>query len=84
MQPGSIGGAGQYVGRADRLDTSTAIDQCPDPLPDAGAAGVTSRTTAVGCAAGTEVEFVRVDGGGHIWTPDASWMSGQFFAAHGR
>ena len=61
-----------------------AIDQCPGPLIDAGAVGPTVRMVAVGCAQGTEVVFLRVDGGGHFWTPDASWTSGEFFAAHGR
>mgnify|MGYP000936651310 CR=1 FL=1 len=40
---------------------------------------------ASGCAGGTEVDFVRIDGGGHIWPAafDASQASGQFFASHG-
>jgi hypothetical protein len=41
------------------------------------------RFTAAGCAGGTEVSFVQIDGGGHTWL-DASFASGQFFATHGR
>jgi polyhydroxybutyrate depolymerase len=42
------------------------------------------RCTAAGCADGTEVVFVQIDGGGHTWPVDASQASGQFFATHGR
>ena len=42
------------------------------------------RCSASGCAEGTEVVFVQIDGGGHTWPPDASHASGQFFASHGR
>jgi poly(3-hydroxybutyrate) depolymerase len=41
------------------------------------------RTDAAGCAGGTEVALVRIDGGGHIWpwAPDATGMTAQFFAS---
>jgi polyhydroxybutyrate depolymerase len=39
---------------------------------------------AAGCADGTEVVFVQIDGGGHVWPADASHASGHFFATHGR
>ena len=39
---------------------------------------------AAGCADGTEVVFIQIDGGAHIWPADASHASGQFFATHGR
>lgn len=42
------------------------------------------RCSAAGCADGTEVVFVQIDGGGHVWPGDASHASGQFFATHGR
>jgi polyhydroxybutyrate depolymerase len=37
-----------------------------------------------GCADGTDVVFVPVDGLGHTWPGDASQASAQFFATHGR
>lgn len=55
---------------------------CPPPVEDSPAPAV-RRSTASGCADGTEVAFVQVDGGGHTWL-DASTASAQFFAAHGR
>jgi len=59
------------------------LDRCPAPVEDAPV-GAVHRLTATGCADGTEVVFVQVDGGGHTWPADASQASGQFFAAHGR
>ena len=56
------------------------IDDCPAaPVEDSPSAGV-HRFTAAGCADGTEVVFVSVDGGGHEWFGGASNASGQFFA----
>lgn len=59
------------------------LDGCPSPVEDVPAAAV-HRFTASGCAGGSEVVFVQVDGGGHTWPGDASQTSGQFFATHGR
>ena len=42
------------------------------------------RFTSSGCADGTEVVFVAVDGGGHEWFGGASEASAQFFATHAR
>ena len=66
------------------------LNRCPGPVEEV-LAGVHSFTSA-GCADGTEVVFVQIDGGGHTWPAggltaqafDASQASGQFFAAHGR
>jgi polyhydroxybutyrate depolymerase len=58
------------------------LNGCPNP-PVEDVAGPVRRFTAAGCANGTEVTFVQVDGGGHTWL-DASPASGQFFATHGR
>jgi polyhydroxybutyrate depolymerase len=58
------------------------LNRCPGPVEDVLAD--VHRFTAAGCADGTEVVFVQVDGGGHTWPADASQASGQFFAAHGR
>ncbi len=64
------------------------LDRCPGPVEDvlagAGDGTAVDRLTAVGCADGTDVVFVQVDGGGHTWPADASQASGQFFATHGR
>ena len=63
------------------------LNRCPGPVEDvlgAGGGTVVHRFTSAGCAEGTEVVFVQVDGGGHTWPVDASQASGQFFAAHGR
>jgi polyhydroxybutyrate depolymerase len=57
------------------------LDHCPAPVENI--AGAVHTFTAAGCANGTEVVFVQVDGGGHDWL-DSSAASGQFFATHGR
>lgn len=60
------------------------LDRCPAaPVEDVPSPGV-HRFTAAGCANGTEVVFVGVDGGGHEWFGGASDVSAQFFASHGR
>jgi polyhydroxybutyrate depolymerase len=58
------------------------VNGCPEPVEDVPAP--VHRLTATGCAAGTEVVFVQIDGGGHVWPADASHASAQFFATHGR
>jgi len=78
------GGPSDVVAAPALAEQWRGIDQCPGPLIDAGTVGPTVRMVATGCAQGTEVVFLRVDGGGHFWTPDASWASGEFFATHGR
>jgi polyhydroxybutyrate depolymerase len=60
------------------------LDHCPAaPVEDSPSPGV-HRFTATGCANGTEVVFVGVDGGGHEWFGGASDVSAQFFATHAR
>lgn len=59
------------------------LDHCPAAVEDAVSAEV-HRFTAAGCADGTEVVFVRVNGGGHEWFGGASDVSAQFFASHAR
>jgi polyhydroxybutyrate depolymerase len=64
----------------------SALDGCPGPLIDSPPApGEVQRAIAAGCAAGTLVELVRIDGGGHVWPAgpaiSASHASAQFFAA---
>ncbi len=60
------------------------LDRCPAaPVDDAVTPDV-HRFTAAGCADGTEVVFVQVNGGGHEWFGGASEVSAQFFATHAR
>jgi len=85
-------GGGTMLGRGGASDIVAApaiaqrwreLDGCPS-APVENVAGAVHRFTAGGCAGGTEVDFVQVDGGGHTWLVDSSQASGQFFAAHGR
>jgi polyhydroxybutyrate depolymerase len=82
---------GPMVGRGGPSDIVSApamaqrwreLDGCPAPVEDSPSPSV-QRFTAVGCADGTEVSFIQIEGGGHTWM-DASFASGQFFATHGR
>lgn len=59
------------------------VNACPPPVVEPGP-GVLIHT-ATGCADGTEVEFVQVEGGDHTWPMgafDASQAGAQFFAEH--
>ena len=73
------GGASDIIAPAALAGRWRELDDCPAPVEDSPSAGV-FRSTAAGCADGTEVVFVRVDGGGHEWFGGASQASGQFFA----
>ena len=90
-------GGGPMVGRGGPSDilAAPAVAQrwrdangCPAPTEQV--TGPVHRFTSAGCAGGTLVEFVQIDGGAHVWPGgimapfDASGASGQFFAAHGR
>jgi polyhydroxybutyrate depolymerase len=83
---------GGMVGRGGPSDIEPAetmvsgwrnVDGCPGaPVEDV--VGGMHRFTSRGCADGTEVVLVRIDGGQHVWPGGASHDSAQFFAAHGR
>ena len=77
------GGPSDIVSAPALADRWRAVDRCPAPVDETN--GAVGRSAASGCAGGTEVDFVRIDGGGHIWPAafDASQASGQFFASHG-
>lgn len=90
-------GGGPMVGRGGPSEIVAApamaqrwrdVNGCPPPVDQV--AGPVHRFTSAGCAGGTTVEFVQIDGGGHVWPGgpfapfDASGATGQFFAAHGR
>jgi polyhydroxybutyrate depolymerase len=72
------GGPSDVVAAPAMVQRWRDVDRCPAPVDNGHG------FTASGCAAGTEVVFVQLDGVGHTWPGDASQQSGQFFAAHGR
>ena len=76
------GGASDIVSAPAMAQRWRELDGCPAPVEDSPTPSV-HRFTAAGCADGTEVSFIQIDGGGHTWL-DASYASGQFFATHGR
>lgn len=97
------GGISDIVSAPAMADRWRQVDGCPGPaedvLPDAGDGTQTHRLVSANCAAGTEVVFMQVDGGGHTWPGaptvllgagptshafDASDASWQFFNAHAR
>ncbi|HEY5149055.1 MAG TPA: esterase, partial [Mycobacterium sp.] len=74
------GGPSDIVAAPTLAERWRALDHCPGgPVADPGG------FTATGCADGTEVVFVTIDGAGHTWPTsqafDASAASGQFFAS---
>ena len=68
---------GPMVGRGGASDILSApalaerwreMNRCPGPLVDDPATtGEIDEMTAAGCAGGTEVVLVRINGGGHTW-----------------
>ncbi|MCV7345473.1 alpha/beta hydrolase family esterase [Mycolicibacterium rhodesiae] len=81
------GGASTVVSAPTMVDRWLAFDRCPPATTTSIDGG--KRLVAFGCADGTEVTFVTIDGWGHTWPLgratafDASQASAQFFAAHG-
>ncbi|WP_059021451.1 PHB depolymerase family esterase [Mycobacterium sp. M26] len=74
------GGPSDIVSAPSMAERWRALDNCPaPPAPDP------SGFMATGCAGGTRVEFVSVDGGGHVWPVgpafNASAATGQFFSS---
>jgi polyhydroxybutyrate depolymerase len=62
------GGASDILSAAAMAATWAARDGCPGPLVvDPPAPGEIHRSVAAGCAGGTQVELVSIDGGGHTW-----------------
>lgn len=76
------GGASDIVAAPAMAQRWRELSGCSAPVEDSPAPSI-HRFTSVGCADGTEVSFVQIDGGGHTWL-DASFASAQFFATHGR
>jgi polyhydroxybutyrate depolymerase len=76
------GGPSDIVAPAAMAQRWRDVNQCPPAVEET--VGPVHRFSAAGCAGGTEVVFVQIDGGAHVWPGDASPMIGQFFATHGR
>jgi polyhydroxybutyrate depolymerase len=78
------GGPSDIVAPQEMVGRWRDLDHCPSAsVEDVPSPGV-HRFTSTGCANGTEVVFVGVDGGGHEWFGGASDVSAQFFATHAR
>jgi len=62
------GGASDIVSAPAMAARWAALDGCPGPLVvEPPAPGEIRRSVAAGCAGGTEVSLVSIDGGGHTW-----------------
>jgi polyhydroxybutyrate depolymerase len=81
------GGPSTIVGVVQMVDGWRRVDGCQGP-PSDQASGAVFRSTTAGCAGGTAVELVRIDGAGHTWpapsTFNAAEQSWRFFDAHAR
>lgn len=83
---------GPMVGRGGPSDVLAApalaqlwrdVNACPPSVVEPGPGVV--RFTSHGCAGGTDVSFVQIEGGGHSWPAgvfNASQAGAQFFAEH--
>jgi polyhydroxybutyrate depolymerase len=60
------GGPSDIVAAPELASRWRAIDGCPQPV-DTGQGTAVHSLTAAGCAAGTEVVFVGIEGAGHAW-----------------
>lgn len=62
------GGSTDIVSAPALAERWRELDRCPGPLvADPAATGEVQQATAAGCAGGTEVTLVRINGGGHTW-----------------
>jgi polyhydroxybutyrate depolymerase len=63
-----------------------SVDGCPPPASPVPVGTRAMLEEIDGCAGGSSVEFVSVDGGPHEWfeTPDATDLAWRFFGDHGR
>lgn len=77
------GGPSEILGAPALAERFRQADGCPGPFVELTAGGPVQRMAATGCAGGTEVALLRIDGGGHVWpgAPDASQATAQFFAS---
>lgn len=62
------GGPSEIVSAPALAERWREINRCPGPLVnDPAATGEIQQMSATGCADGTEVVLVQINGGGHIW-----------------
>lgn len=66
------GGASNIIGASAMSSRWREVDRCggapiEDVLPSTGDGTAVHRFTAAGCADGTDVVLLRIDGGGHTW-----------------
>ncbi len=61
------GGASEILSAPALAERWREVNRCPGPLLDDPPAGEIQEMTAAGCADGTEVVLVRINGGGHTW-----------------
>jgi polyhydroxybutyrate depolymerase len=62
------GGTSDIVSAPALAERWREMDRCPGPLlGDPASTGEVQEMTAAGCADGTEVTLVRINGGGHTW-----------------
>ena len=77
------GGPSEIISAAALAERWRQADGCPGPFITQAAAGPVQRAAAFGCAGGSQVELVSIDGGPHIWPAamDPTLARAQFFAS---
>jgi polyhydroxybutyrate depolymerase len=80
------GGDSNIVSAPALVERWRQVDGCrdipaQDVLPDTGDGTVTTRFTSSACSAGTTVESIRIDGGGHTWPNAPVFLSEQMVGA---
>ena len=75
------GGAREIISAPALAERWRQADGCPAPAAAQAAAGGVQRTDSAGCAGGTEVALMQIDGGGHIWPADATAATAAFFGS---
>ena len=77
------GGPSEIVSAPALAERWRQADGCPGPFVVQTAGGPVQRAAAPGCAGGSEVVLLSIDGGPHIWPSavDASQAGAQFFAS---
>lgn len=75
------GGPSEIVSAPTLAERWRQADGCPGPFVIQAAAGPVQRSDTAGCSGGTEVALIRIDGGGHVWPPDATGVTAAFFAS---
>jgi polyhydroxybutyrate depolymerase len=76
----------KYATAQELADRWRRVDRCPGSPATRQITPRASAVSSTGCAEGTAVEFVTIEGAPHQWfgDPDATELAWQFFAAHPR